>query len=244
MESATLIKFILGLSVLAYASLLDWKTRLIPNRVWIIFLALTLPFTMFEIFLIPHSKVEFIIGLFQALFVVVISMLFYYLGLYGGADAKALMAIAISFPFYPQLLGFPLLLKGFSFAFSTLSNAVIFAPLFTAYFFIRNIVKEGIRDLRKYPLYYFIGKKVGAGEIPRHHSLLQYVDENGRVVNLKRGVEPDEKMIRLLYRAKKEGRLEMVWVTPQIPFIIFITIGYIMSLFFGDVLSYIILGII
>lgn len=57
--------------------------------------------------------------------------LLYYIGAYGGADAKALMVLTVAFPVYPKILIFPILNTGFGvFSFSVLSNAVISTPYF------------------------------------------------------------------------------------------------------------------
>ncbi|AIY90923.1 A24 family peptidase C-terminal domain-containing protein [Geoglobus acetivorans] len=240
MEGITAIKFLTGLAILIYASRLDWKSRIIPNRVWKVFLAALLPFVFLELVLYPHLRFELYLAIFQAVFVILISYVFYCLGFYGGADAKALMVISVAFPFYPSFSVFPVLMKGFSFAFSTLANAVIFAPLFVVYFLIRNLLKEGARGFRKYPFYYFIGKRVDAESIPEHHALLEFVNDKGEFTRVKRGVEPDSAMIKALKKAKREGKVEKVWVTPQIPFIIFITVGYVIAFFLGDVLTYLI----
>ncbi|AKG91905.1 Type IV leader peptidase family/Archaeal Peptidase A24 C-terminus Type II [Geoglobus ahangari] len=231
-------KFLIGLLFLLWASRMDLRSRIIPNRVWkLMFLAL-LPFTLAELLLFPHSTLELYLALFQAVFVISLAFIFYYLGLYGGADAKALMVLALTFPFYPSFPPFPILMRGFSFAFSTLANAVIFAPLFAAYFFLTNLLREGVSEFRRSKLYFFIGRRVDASSIPPHHSLLEYVDERGGIVRLKRGVEPDSKMLERLKKAKKGGKVERVWVTPQIPFIVFMTLGYAMAFLLGDVLSY------
>ena len=240
----TAVKFLIGLAFLIQASRMDLRSRIVPNRVWKLMLLSLLPFTVVEVLFFPHTLIELYLAFFQAIFVISLAYLFYRLGFYGGADAKALMVLAVTFPFYPSLSPFPILIRGFSLAFSTLANAVIFAPLFALYFLIINLVKEGVGGFAESKLYYFIGKRVPADSIPEHHSLLEYVDDHGNVVRLRRGVEPDSRMLKRLERAKKDGTLERVWVTPQIPFIVFMTIGYVMALVLGDVLSYVVIWLL
>ncbi len=243
METVVLIKFFIGLFFLLWASRLDLKSRTVPNRIWKLFILFMAPLTLYEALFEYHSILEFIIGLFQLFFVSGLALAFYYLGFYGGADAKALIVLSILFPFYPEFGSFPVLFRGLSFSFSTLANSVIFAPLFALYFFATNLVREGFGELKETPLYYFIGRKVSADQIPPHHSLLEFFDEDGRLVRVRRGVEPDERMINALKNAKKRGELGRVWATPQIPFIVFITIGYTVSFILGDVLSFVILSL-
>ncbi|WP_456370355.1 A24 family peptidase C-terminal domain-containing protein [Geoglobus sp.] len=245
MESViAILKFLTGLAFLVQASRMDLRSRIVPNRVWKIMLAALIPPTLLELLLVKHSTLELYLALFQAVFVISLAYLFYRVGFYGGADAKALMVLAVTFPFYPEVHPFPVLMKGFSFAFSTLANAVIFAPLFALYFLLLNLVKEGAGGIRKFWLYYFIGRRVPASRIPDHHSLLEYVDEADRLVRLRRGVEPDDRMLRRLEKAAREGRIDRIWVTPQIPFIVFLTIGYVMAFIFGDVLSYAVVNLL
>lgn len=84
-------------------------------------------------------------------------------------------------------------------------------------------------------LYYFTGYRVDAGRIPRFHNLLEYVN-SGKLVRVKRGIEPAEKMLRDLTEAKREGKIDKVWVTPGLPFLVFITAGFIILIVIGDVL--------
>ena len=63
-------------------------------------------------------------------------------------------------------------------------------------------------------------------------------------MRVRRAVEPDERMIRALKNAKKRGEIEKIWVTPQIPFIVFMTVGYAVSFIFGDVISFLIASIL
>ncbi len=223
------LKFLLGFAFLVYASKLDLEKREVPNRIWKYMILTISPLTAIEIFLFD----QIYLAAFQAVFVISLALLFYYLGFYGGADAKALIALAILYPIYPDLYQFPLF-KGFSFAFSTLFNAVIFAPIISLFFFIRNLIRNGIGDMRNNALYYFIGLKKDVDKIPKHYSLLEFIDDSGKLIRAKRGVVADKKMIERLKKAK----VDSVWVTPQIPFIVFITIGYLISFFAGSPIEY------
>ncbi len=222
-------KFLLGLIFLIYASKMDLERRVVPNRIWKYMLSAILPLTAIELILLD----KFYFAIFQAIFVISISLLFYYLGFYGGADAKALMVLAILYPNYPRFSIFPFF-AGFSFAFSTLFNAVMFAPLISLSFFLRNILRVGIREIRGNLLNYFIGLRVDVERIPKHYSLLEYINEGGELVRVRRGVEADREMIERLKRAN----VKRVWVTPQIPFIVFITIGYFISFFIGSPIEF------
>ncbi len=244
MGTVALVKFLIGLFFLVWASRMDLRTRIVPNRIWKLFVISAAPFTIYELLFYPHPTLEIFLALTQLFFVSGLALAFYYLGFYGGADAKALIVLSVLFPFYPEFGPFPVLFRGISFSFSTLANSVMFAPAFALYFLITNAVREGLDGLRESPLYCFIGRRVYADKIPPHHSLLEYVDESGNFVRVKRAVEPDEEMIRALKDARKRGEIEKIWVTPQIPFIVFMTIGYAVSFFLGDMLSLLIASLL
>ncbi|WP_290596647.1 MULTISPECIES: A24 family peptidase C-terminal domain-containing protein [unclassified Archaeoglobus] len=233
MSAIDLLKFILVFGFLLYACKLDIESRIVPNRVWKYMLILTLPITIFQIVTELQPQLFYMLAGIQILMVVSLAYFLYYIGAYGGADAKALMCLSVIFPFYPTFNGFPMLNFGFgSFAFSTLANSVIAAPALLIGMFIRNLAVEGVRGLKGNFLYYLTGYKAKVDNLPKFHNLLEYVDENGKLRRVRRAVEPDEELIERL-RGKK---IETVWVTPALPFLVFITAGYIAAFFLGDLL--------
>ncbi len=233
MSAIDLLKFILVLGFLVYACKLDVESRIVPNRVWKYMLIITLPIVIFQIVTEPLPQLFYMLAGIQVLIVISLAYLLYYIGAYGGADAKAIMCLSIIFPFYPTFNGFPILNFGFgSFAFSTLANSVIAAPALLVGMFIRNLVVEGVGDLKGNLLYYLTGYKAKVDSLPKFHNLLEYVDEDGKLIRVKRAVEPNEELIERLRREK----IETVWVTPALPFLVFITAGYVAAFFLGDLL--------
>ncbi len=49
-------------------------------------------------------------------------------------------------------------------------------------------------------------------------------------------MEPDLKMISKLKKEAEKGNIDKVWATPTLPFLIFITIGFLISVFLGNLL--------
>jgi len=233
MPALDLVKFMVVLGFLLYSCKLDLNSRIVPNRVWKYMVMVTLPLTVLQLIVEPKPVLYYIIAGIQVLMIISLSYLLYHIGAYGGADAKAIMCLAVIFPFYPAYNGFPVLNMGFgSFAFATLANSVLAAPILLFGMFIRNIAVEGVKGLRNNFLYYLTGYRVNVRDLPKFHNLLEYVDERGEFRRVRRAIEPNDEIIRRLLKRN----IDVVWVTPALPFLVFITAGYIVAFIFGDLL--------
>lgn len=237
MNLLELAKVFIVLCFLLYACRLDLKTRIIPNRVWKFMLITTIPITAYQIYEVAISNRTILFwALFGVVFIILLAYLLYRMNAYGGADAKALMCLAVIFPLYPELGDFPVINTGFGiFAFSVLANSVIFAPLLMFGLLFRNLIIEGLGGFLKTPLYYIAGYRIPVEKI-HFHNLFEFVDKKGELRRVRRAVEPNEELISRL----KKSKIEKVWVTPALPFIIFITFGYTIAILLGDVLFFVI----
>ncbi|MCS7119260.1 MAG: A24 family peptidase C-terminal domain-containing protein [Archaeoglobaceae archaeon] len=218
---------------LIYACSLDIKSRVVPNRVWKAMLISVSPILVLQLYHnITMDPLPLLFSVFGVLFMLILSYFIYTIGAYGGADAKALMCLSVIFPLYPSIDPFPILNHGFGiFSFSILANSVIFTPFMIFAILLRNIFKEGFEGFFKNPLYYFAGYRISVEKI-KFHNLFEFIDENGELRRVKRAIESDDNKLLLL---KKAG-IKEIWVTPALPFMIFITIGYFGALIFGDIL--------
>lgn len=225
------IKVLITLVILIKASIYDWKFREIPDSLWIILIAFAIPLNVIQYIFFPHNyNLLFLIIPFIIVLGITVIMLF--LG-FGGADIKALIALSIMFPIYPNVWIFPILNEGFGiFALSVLSNSLLVAPAIALGLFFRNVLR---REKGKI-IYYFIGYKVDVDNIPKFHNLLEYIDENGRIVSVIKAVEPDDEMLKRLKDAKNKGVIDKVWVTPALPFLIFMTAGFVVAIVLGDLI--------
>jgi len=173
----------------------------------------------------------------------------FHLGVFGGADAKSLIVLSIIFPVYPNFsifnTGFPInaplpFFKDF-FAFGIFENAVlltIVVPLGLAFY---NLSKMGLHIDK--PLYAFIGYKTKISELSqkRHIKLIEgfeIINNEFRFYFKRGGVELDEEIINELKNTSEKGLIkDEVWVTPGLPFMIPITLGFFVAAFYGDLIT-------
>jgi preflagellin peptidase FlaK len=154
----------------------------------------------------------------------------------GGADAKALLALSVMFPFYPAIGELPLIRPEtssaetvFPFTFAVLVTAAIMVALFPIGFAIKNLMASEFQSP-----YGFLGYRKNLSAISGKHLWLMEHVENG---NVKRHAKPrrienldDE--IELL----KAAGVSRPWITPKIPFIIPITAALVFTAIVGNLL--------
>lgn len=155
----------------------------------------------------------------------------------GGADAKALIALSVMFPFYPDIGPFPLTSAGsasaellFPFAFVVLVTAAIIVALMPISFAARNLAAGEFT----FPLG-LLGYKMDASDAKtRHVWLMERID--GEVHRTYTRPRAGEDLAAELDRLAAAGH-HRVWVTPKVPFIIPITIALAFTSVVGNVLA-------
>jgi len=239
-------------SCLMYASWSDMKSRSVTNRLWLLMIAVGIPFASYNLviyripLLIPFT--------FSLLFTFVLSYLSFRLYLFGGADAKSLICISLLIPLHPDFRfsshHFPLSLASnsglipFPFAISTLLNASILSLTVPGALFWYNLLNLRVRHqgLRKHLRYLFIGYLLRVNALPeiKHTRLVHLYEEREGNIEKKfifGGLEIDREVIEKLKGYAAEGKIDgEVWVTPDLPFMLFITAGFVMSLLYGNFL--------
>jgi preflagellin peptidase FlaK len=127
------------------------------------------------------------------------------------------------------------------FAFGIFENAVlltIVVPLGLAFY---NLSKMGLHIDK--PLFAFIGYKTKISDLSdeRHIKLIEgfeFKNNEFRFYFKRSGVEIDEEVINELKNASKKGLIKnYVWVTPGLPFMIPITLGFFVAAFYGDLIT-------
>ncbi len=246
------VRVLLCLVFLIYASWSDFKTREVSNWVWAIFAPLAFILTSLQFFI-------FAPGLLQGYvlsFVVTsaLSITIFYAGAFGGADAKALICLSLALPFYPADILQPYSsvvspLSQMLFTITVFSNAVLLAALSVLYILARNLLWkqktkknlfEGFEKESKWRkiLVLLCGYKVDIAELEKKEYLypLEDFDENERKLLVVPKDEDREEIVERIQKAKREGRLQNgVWATPGLPMLIFVTIGLIVALVYGDI---------
>jgi preflagellin peptidase FlaK len=217
--------------MLAAASFYDMKSREIPDRIWLIFGGAGALLMALEL---PAGTQPLVFRYMAGMGIMsIIGYAAYRAGLMGGADSKAIVALAVLFPAYDAgyiIHGIPSL--------AILSNALVLSLAGLLYNMARNTVSlargipifEGISEgrLRK-ALAFSTG--FSTASCGRHLFAMEEKDGQG---NTRFSFNPagyDD-------FAEQGGR--RMWVTHALPFIVFIAAGFAVLLAVGDLLGLVI----
>ena len=154
----------------------------------------------------------------------------------GGADAKALIALSIVFPFVPAVGDLPLIIPPdptasvlFPFAFAVLIDAAILVLFLPLGFLARNLSSRDI----KFPQM-LLGYTIDSGtEAPGFIWLMERVEDGKHRIYTR--PRADEDTSEELLKLREYGR-SRVWVTPKIPFIVPIFAGLVLATVAGNLL--------
>jgi preflagellin peptidase FlaK len=210
------------------------------------------PFILYDIYMGGLAYLPRL--LISAGLIFVFVYIIFQLGTFGGADAKSLIVLSIILPTYPKFdvlgVNFPLNKPLIDlFAFGIFGNAVLLTIIVPVGLAIYNLAKMGLRIDK--PAYIFIGYKAKIKELAgRHIKLIEDFEEIDGTVkqHFKRGgVEINGKIISELQALSEKGLIkDEVWVTPGLPFMISITLGFFVAVFYGDLIfeltKYMIIG--
>jgi preflagellin peptidase FlaK len=248
----------LCLSFLIYASWSDYKTREVSNNVWILFAPLAFAVTFAELYLYESSEALFSYSISFGL-TAAFAIVLFYTGGFGGADAKALMCLALALPFYPENLLKPLsgeispISQSF-FSIAVFSNSVSLAAATAVYLLFYNVFwhKKTRRKLfdedhkneaswRKF-LVLITGYRVSVNKLKEKWHLYPLEDieknegESKRKLIIISRDENRNATVERLAKAVETGKIQdNVWASPGLPMLVFITAGLIMALFYGDI---------
>ena len=224
------------------------------NIVWAILAPLAFALTSVQFFVFAPQLLN--IYVFSFVLTSALSVALFYAGAFGGADAKALICLALALPSYPTYLVQPLFgLVSPIFPVTVFCNAVLLAVLTVFYSIVRNYLwkyrtgKKFFEGFEKESfgrkiLTFLCGYKIGITELEKTEHSYPLEDirttETGETERRLLVFPKDEERMEIVNRiskAAKEGKLpKEIWITPGLPMLVFITVGLIVALFFGDIL--------
>jgi preflagellin peptidase FlaK len=246
-----------SLIILVYASWRDYVCREVSNKVWAVYAPVALGLTLAQLLLFDQVGLPWYALSFGV--TAGIALLLFYAGGFGGADSKALMCIALALPFAPLALFRPLVESAISpqsqliFPITIFGNAVLFAAASGIYMILRNAIWHkktktsmftgslASESVGKKFVVLITGYKMNVSRLKDKWHIFPMEDVDDRSVDLDRKLvivpkeEGRDKIVERLSNAVETGKIDRyVWATPGLPMLIFVTLGLIFAVFFGD----------
>lgn len=234
----------LSLALLAVSSYCDYKTRRVPNLVFKVFMPAAAVLTLVDIFLAANFQTRLItFGAYTA----IAFAIFYavgYVGLFGGADAKILMGLSLAVP-WPLVAIRPVLGTEFPIlSVSVFNNTLFFAVAALPYALVSNIVWKvrtglslfgGLEEeslVKRVGVVLFCVKKERSKVRP--YDLI--AERSGKLTLFNRVQEED------LSPEELRSLPENVFVTFSLPLVVFIAVGFVATIFIGDLIIFLVKG--
>ena len=214
------IRILFAIVMLSGVTIIDIRKREISDRVWIIFGVISVILLFFE-----KDIIQAAFGVGFSLIVAPLVLILWRFGLFGGADALGLIVLAALAPM------------------ATLSDSVVSpfsivvnSALLSITPMIVNFIRNSIRLLRKENIFQDFeeptSKKIFA-------MFIGYKSKNPKYsFSLETQVGKKKRLNITLHNSDTAEYCNTpnTWVTPGLPFMIFIFGGFILQLFFGDVI--------
>jgi preflagellin peptidase FlaK len=235
LETGTLLditRLIVGIAILSYASYTDIKTRRASNMLWVIMGTIGGILLIIQYFTIGFGN-KTIYLVFIPIMIVLVYFLFQMRLIFGGADAKALMALAILVPLSPIINSIPVWKDAIMPASWTIfSNSVILFLFIPLSLLIFNVAKRN----PEFP-YCLLGYKMTIAKAKEKFvwPLEKIKDGKRKFMYMPKDFDTEKELEEFEKLDIKE-----IWVTPKIPFMIPLLAGFIASFILGDILFYLI----
>jgi preflagellin peptidase FlaK len=238
-------RVVFSLLILAYACYSDIRERRVSNIVWVVMASVGIAFAGYSAVVQGMSLLILVSS--SVIITGAMSYIFFRLGLFGAADAKALICIALLFPTQPTFnifsYQFPLfdafVPVVFPFALIVLLNASVLALVVPISLFLRNLHSLGLRGFMKNAALCFVAYRVdidGLGSDRFGRLTHTYKEIDGHLTRRYSlgGAPINSKTMQELKAYHGEQKIGTeAWVTPELPFILFITLGLIACCFIG-----------
>jgi preflagellin peptidase FlaK len=220
------IRLITGTVLLAYASYTDIKTRRAANILWVVMAIVGIILLIIQYLDGGFPNIWYLV--FVPIMIVLMYAFFQMRLLFGGADAKALMALAILVPILPRIGNIPLWNSFLPGSWSIFANATILFLFIPVSLLIYNISKKNLR----FP-HCLLGYVISVEKAKQKFVWpLERIKEGKRkLMYMPKNFDVDEELAEF----EKLGITE-IWVTPKIPFMIPLLAGFLVTFFLGDIL--------
>lgn len=214
------IRILLALTMLGSATFIDLRKREISDVIWIIFGAISVLLLIFE-----HDIIQSAFGVGFSLMVAPLVLILWRFGLFGGADALCLIVLAALAP-TATLFDSPVS------PFSILINSALLSMTPMIANFTRNVIRVVRREDIFQDFEEPMSKKIFV-------MFLGYRSKNPKYsFSLETNVGKKKKLNITLHNSDKAEYCTTpdTWVTPGLPFMIFILGGFILQLLVGDII--------
>ncbi len=250
LQASNYIPISLTLLCLTIASYYDLRTREVPDKVWALYGPVGAALTAYRIYFDPSQLLLAAISIALSI-LVAFGLVFF--GLSGGADAKALICLGLALPLPPSIIPpvlgfvhpfFPIvaLVTGYLCSFSVAiwmmaKNTILWTRL-------KSHMFDGLEQEPAWKK--MLAFVTGFPTQPTHLQSTFYLYPMENVVEDEKGarrtlqmysnadVDRQEVLSKFNDSLRKIGSPSRVWVTPGLPMLVFILVGVVIALIFGD----------
>ena len=211
---------ILALIMLILGSIIDIWKREIHDLYWIVFGGAGIVLAVLN----PNIITQ-LLSIGFALIIAPFVIIVWRIGLFGGADAFALIALAVIAPVAS-------LNDGSISPFTTLSNAAL---LFVIPFLL-NLIRNGISQIRGNNIFEGFDESLSKKIIA---SFMGYKSKNPKFAFSIEKIANGKKKLDLTIHHAEDQEFCITpntWITPGIPYLLLITGGFIIQLIYGDII--------
>ena len=222
-------------ATMLYASYRDWVDREVDDWVWLVGGGVGAALTALDLILY-WNMAKLIFSLISIALTSGLAFAFYFFGLYGGADAKAVAVISISLPLYYVERSF----HPFT-GLASLSNGLLVSLILPISMLVYNLtqVMKGRKLFKDFEhegawrklLALFLGTRVVNSRGKEFWFSMEEEREGKRYFSFN------------VLSVELEKIRDDMWATPGIPLLIFITVGFLLYITYGD-LIYLIISLI
>lgn len=222
MDGPEALRLGLALVMLLVASVSDLRTRRVANHYWLPFVAFAAILWLGDL----GAGVDraLLLRALWALGTCAVLYAMWWLGTFGGADAKGLMVLAWLWPGLPDLLG-----RTLTPTIDTLVNGSFLAVVLPFLFLAWNLAHGRFAGLAT-----FLGVEMDVARAQaRHVWPMRRIDHQGRLAWRFWG-RPGEDLEQVYEDLRRHG-VDRVWVTPKLPFMLNLAAGAVLAASMGNV---------